>query len=97
MLLRDSDAQCWDSAEDSDPNDDCYGLLDYDTPMVIGKQSRKPARVLVCAPSNSALDEIVHRIIQRWSLWFSQHLIRWQFEFKREFVYSGPHSACLYN
>lgn len=52
----------WDS-DASDVNDDCYGLLDYDDPIVIGQQPQKMARVLVCAPSNSALDEIVYRII----------------------------------
>lgn len=54
-----------ESDDESDPNDDCYGLNNYETPFVIGKESPKSARVLVCAPSNSALDEIVHRIIQR--------------------------------
>lgn len=54
-----------ESDDDSDPNDDCYGLNNFEVPMVIGKEKPKSARVLVCAPSNSALDEIVYRIIHR--------------------------------
>lgn len=53
----------WDS-EDSDEGDNCYGLCAYEEPIVIGGEPhQKPSRVLVCAPSNSALDEIIYRII----------------------------------
>ncbi|PRW45131.1 putative helicase MAGATAMA 3 [Chlorella sorokiniana] len=42
---------------------DAFGLLRRCIPRRIGKSEGPKARVLVCAPSNSALDEIVLRLI----------------------------------
>lgn len=50
------------SAEDADPNA-AFGLLTKSCAWHIGKEDGPKARVLVCAPSNSALDEIVLRLI----------------------------------
>ena len=61
-VVRDEVVPSWDSIG-RDVDDDCYGLMKYDEPIVIGQKLTKTARVLVCAPSNSALDEIIHRII----------------------------------
>ncbi|KAI7846383.1 hypothetical protein COHA_000094 [Chlorella ohadii] len=46
----------------ADPSD-AFGLLRRCIPRRIGKSEGPKARVLVCAPSNSALDEIVLRLI----------------------------------
>lgn len=42
-------------------HDDCYGLLRRVAPHRAGRNMGPKAHVLVCAPSNSALDEIVMR------------------------------------
>ncbi|KAL4448164.1 hypothetical protein ABPG75_005383 [Micractinium tetrahymenae] len=42
---------------------DAFGLLRRSIPRRIGRNDGPKARVLVCAPSNSALDEIVLRLI----------------------------------
>ena len=49
-------------AERADPSD-AFGLLRRCIPRHIGRAEGPKARVLVCAPSNSALDEIVLRLI----------------------------------
>lgn len=49
-------------AEVADPAD-AFGLLRRSIPRRIGKDAGPKARILVCAPSNSALDEIVLRLI----------------------------------
>ena len=41
---------------------DAYGLLDQAPLQPVGSQSNERTHVLVCAPSNSALDEIVLRL-----------------------------------
>lgn len=41
-----------------------FGLLDVQPPVRVGKAVGPKAHVLVCAPSNSALDEIVSRLLQ---------------------------------
>lgn len=41
-----------------------FGLLDSEQPIRVGKTVGPKAHVLVCAPSNSALDEIVARLLQ---------------------------------
>ncbi|CAL5219614.1 g1484 [Coccomyxa viridis] len=41
-----------------------FGLLDMEQPIRVGKTVGPKAHVLVCAPSNSALDEIVARLLQ---------------------------------
>lgn len=47
-----------DSGDDGD-----YGMTTYDKPKVIcGDQIRRP-KIIICAPSNSALDEILYRTI----------------------------------
>ncbi|WIA30316.1 hypothetical protein OEZ86_000404 [Tetradesmus obliquus] len=43
---------------------DCFGLLNRRPPAVVGKAQGPRAHVLVCAPSNAALDEVVLRILQ---------------------------------
>lgn len=43
--------------------DNCFGLLAREQAHRIGQQTGPRAHVLVCAPSNSALDEIVLRTI----------------------------------
>ncbi|CAK0762015.1 hypothetical protein CVIRNUC_002915 [Coccomyxa viridis] len=43
---------------------DTYGLLDTEQPIRVGSMVGPKAHVLVCAPSNSALDEIVARLLQ---------------------------------
>lgn len=43
---------------------DQFGLLRSIAPTRVGRQSGPRAHVLVCAPSNSALDEIVIRILK---------------------------------
>ncbi|KAK9909662.1 hypothetical protein WJX75_005776 [Coccomyxa subellipsoidea] len=59
----------------ADPRDDVFrrdagcergtfGLLDTRPPVRVGKAVGPKAHVLVCAPSNSALDEIVSRLLQ---------------------------------
>lgn len=48
--------------EQADPTD-AFGLLRRCIPRRIGRNEGPKARVLVCAPSNSALDEIVLRLI----------------------------------
>jgi len=42
---------------------DVFGLLDVAKPAVVSRVSAPKAHVLVCAPSNSALDEIVIRLL----------------------------------
>ncbi len=41
-----------------------FGLLDTRPPVRVGQAVGPKAHVLVCAPSNSALDEIVSRLLQ---------------------------------
>lgn len=41
-----------------------FGLLDSEQPIRVGSTVGPKAHVLVCAPSNSALDEIVGRLLQ---------------------------------
>ena len=41
-----------------------FGLLDTEQPVRVGSTVGPKAHVLVCAPSNSALDEIVSRLLQ---------------------------------
>jgi senataxin len=43
---------------------DCFGLLNRRAPAIVGKAQGPRAHVLVCAPSNAALDEVVLRILQ---------------------------------
>lgn len=43
---------------------DCFGLLNRRPPAVVGRAQGPRAHVLVCAPSNAALDEVVLRILQ---------------------------------
>eukprot|EP00878_Enallax_costatus_P007720 GHUV01008081.1.p1 GENE.GHUV01008081.1~~GHUV01008081.1.p1 ORF type:complete len:869 (+),score=299.72 GHUV01008081.1:2923-5529(+) len=43
---------------------DCFGLNNRRPAAIVGKALGPKARVLVCAPSNAALDEIVLRILQ---------------------------------
>jgi hypothetical protein len=43
---------------------DCFGLFNRQTAAVIGQQKGPRAHVLVCAPSNAALDEVVLRVLQ---------------------------------
>lgn len=43
---------------------DCFGLLNRRPPAIVGKAAGPKAHVLVCAPSNAALDEVVLRILQ---------------------------------
>ncbi|GIL49937.1 hypothetical protein Vafri_6246 [Volvox africanus] len=45
-------------------HDDCFGLLRRVAPHRLGRNMGPKAHVLVCAPSNSALDEIVMRILR---------------------------------
>ncbi|KAK9812831.1 hypothetical protein WJX72_004417 [[Myrmecia] bisecta] len=42
---------------------DAFGLLDVAPPRVVGPDSGPKAHALICAPSNSALDEIVIRLL----------------------------------
>eukprot|EP00803_Ostreobium_quekettii_P007947 evm.model.scf_520.6 EVM.evm.TU.scf_520.6 scf_520:61854-71225(+) len=51
--------------EDSDgeAEDVCCSLLQRELPVVVGGAKRRKGRVLICAPSNSALDELICRII----------------------------------
>lgn len=42
---------------------DVFGLLDVAKPLVVSRALAPKAHVLVCAPSNSALDEIVIRLL----------------------------------
>ena len=52
---------------------DTYGLLDTEQPIRVGSMVGPKAHVLVCAPSNSALDEIVARLLQHGVLdWCAQ-------------------------
>jgi len=62
---RDKELERWVDDDDSDSGDDhCWGLAGRDIPLfVIGKTPAYIPRVLVCAPSNSALDEIMYRIM----------------------------------
>ncbi len=49
-----------------------FGLLDTEQPIRVGKTVGPKAHVLVCAPSNSALDEIVARLLQHGVLdWYA--------------------------
>ncbi len=43
---------------------DTFGLLDTEQPIRVATNTGPKAHVLVCAPSNSALDEIVARLLQ---------------------------------
>lgn len=42
---------------------DTFGLLKVDSPTRVGRGVGRKSHVLVCAPSNSALDEIVIRLL----------------------------------
>ena len=57
--------QCRDLVEPWDEGSvaDVFGMLEVAKPVVIGRESPPKAHVLVCAPSNSALDEIVIRLM----------------------------------
>ena len=50
----------WDAPSESPT----FGLLDKAPPVRVGRAGGPKAHVLVCAPSNSALDEIVARLLQ---------------------------------
>eukprot|EP01025_Chloroclados_australasicus_P044132 TRINITY_DN4759_c0_g1_i10.p1 TRINITY_DN4759_c0_g1~~TRINITY_DN4759_c0_g1_i10.p1 ORF type:complete len:789 (+),score=106.44 TRINITY_DN4759_c0_g1_i10:122-2488(+) len=53
-------------ATDDDVDEDCFGLLNGQQipPVVIGRETLKRSSVLVCAPSNSALDEVLMRVLE---------------------------------
>ena len=52
-----------------------FGLLDTEQPIRVGTNVGPKAHVLVCAPSNSALDEIVARLLQHGVLdWCAEDL-----------------------
>lgn len=55
------EAQPWD--EDIGAGDDVFGLAPRTPPVRVGGELGPKAHVLVCAPSNSALDEIVLRLL----------------------------------
>ena len=72
-MMRSADATCtctcaarseevspWDAASDSES----FGLLETEPVTRVGAALGPKAHVLVCAPSNSALDEIVARLLQ---------------------------------
>ena len=51
------------SAWDAKSSSETFGLLDTAPAVRVGKTAGPKAHVLVCAPSNSALDEIVARLL----------------------------------
>ena len=53
----------WDPASTTPTYLDAFGLLNVSKPMRVGKDVGRKSHVLVCAPSNSALDEIVLRLL----------------------------------
>lgn len=53
----------WDPPSATPSWVDTFGLLKVDPPMRVGKDVGRKSHVLVCAPSNSALDEIVIRLL----------------------------------
>ncbi|KAL3140547.1 hypothetical protein ABBQ32_005126 [Trebouxia sp. C0010 RCD-2024] len=53
----------WDPPSGTPTWVDTFGLLKVDPPMRVGKDVGRKSHVLVCAPSNSALDEIVIRLL----------------------------------
>ena len=61
----------WDAPSESG---DTFGLLGAAPPVRVGRAGGPRAHVLVCAPSNSALDEIVARLLQSGLLdWCALH------------------------
>ncbi len=57
------EAHPWD--EGAGAGDDLFGLQPGTVPVRVGAESGPKAHVLVCAPSNSALDEIVLRLLDQ--------------------------------
>lgn len=53
----------WDPPSNVPTYLDAFGLLNVTKPTRVGKDVGRKSHVLVCAPSNSALDEIVLRLI----------------------------------
>ena len=72
-LFQGSCKQCWCTSREAikpwDPPSptptwvDAFGLLKVTPPIRVGKDVGRKSHVLVCAPSNSALDEIVIRLL----------------------------------
>jgi hypothetical protein len=58
--VRREEVSPWDAASDSES----FGLLETEPVTRVGAALGPKAHVLVCAPSNSALDEIVARLLQ---------------------------------
>ena len=52
----------WDPPSTTPTYLDAFGLLNISKPIRVGKDVGRKSHVLVCAPSNSALDEIVLRL-----------------------------------
>ena len=59
-LCREDEAKPWDA--DLGPGDNCWGYDTKEPPVRVSPEKGPKAHVLVCAPSNSALDEIVLRL-----------------------------------
>eukprot|EP01023_Acetabularia_acetabulum_P019512 TRINITY_DN19953_c0_g1_i1.p1 TRINITY_DN19953_c0_g1~~TRINITY_DN19953_c0_g1_i1.p1 ORF type:complete len:785 (-),score=164.49 TRINITY_DN19953_c0_g1_i1:160-2514(-) len=53
-----------DPLENCEEGDDCYGLLRKEPLVRIAPDDKPKVSVLVCAPSNSALDEIIMRVLE---------------------------------
>ena len=53
----------WDPPSSTPTYLDAFGLLSVSKPVRVGKDVGRKSHVLVCAPSNSALDEIVMRLL----------------------------------
>ena len=53
----------WDPPSPTPTWVDAFGLLKVNPPTRVGKDVGRKSHVLVCAPSNSALDEIVIRLL----------------------------------
>jgi len=53
----------WDPPSTTPTYLDAFGLLNVSKPVRVGKDVGRKSHVLVCAPSNSALDEIVMRLL----------------------------------
>lgn len=53
----------WDAPSTVPTYLDAFGLLSVSKPVRVGKDVGRKSHVLVCAPSNSALDEIVMRLL----------------------------------
>lgn len=59
-MCREDEAKPWDP--DFGPGDNCWGYDTKEPPVRVSPEKGPKAHVLVCAPSNSALDEIVLRL-----------------------------------